>query len=145
MSSLRRLVAALSGALVLQLSLLASGTLCAIRGTGAMNDMSTSHAAHARHSTHAAVRGSSVRAPAQTDRSGSTPAGCDASAPSEGCRLPWAPGQCASMTTCTVTAAPSVDAAPQLTVAGELGANLPEPRSIHSGFASAPETPPPRA
>jgi hypothetical protein len=145
MSSLRRFVAALSGALVLQLSLLASGTLCAIRGTGAMNGMSAGHATHTRHSAYAAGRESSVRSPAQTDRSGSTPAGCDASTTTEGCRLPWAPGQCASMTTCTVTASPSVAAAPQLSVAGGLGANLPEPRSIHSGPTSAPEIPPPRA
>ncbi|HET7189794.1 MAG TPA: hypothetical protein VFI52_16695, partial [Gemmatimonadaceae bacterium] len=80
---IRRIGAALSSILLLQLTLLGSGTLCAMPSDmGAMPGM-----------THSVV-----------DRPETPPA---SSHPDDGCRLPWSPGQCATMTACTMAAMPA--------------------------------------
>ncbi len=129
MTPLRRVTAALSSALLLQLSLLGSGTLCGDRGpeTGA----AAATAAHAMQGMHEA----------DTD----APAACDAApGADEGCRLPWAPGHCATMSGCAVAALPPVVQAATMSLpAATLDPS--DPPAAHSGPAAAPELPPPRA
>ena len=145
MPALRRTIAALSGALLLQLSLLASGTLCTMHGAASARP--SAHDMHAMHSMDAGV--APGMAPGMISADAAAPAGdssqgCDASSRTDGCRLPWAPGQCTSMTTCATPATPSAAVVAQVvSVRGE--SNLPEPRAIHSGPVAAPELPPPRA
>ena len=137
---LRRLTAALSGLLIFSLTLMGSGTLCAVRGTGAtatthhmsaMTGMATSALATAPSATGA-------RAPDGTDvppTSGQS---------DEGCGMPWAPGQCTSMTLCTMAAIPSATLVIALD-ARPMAADLPMPGDLGSRPASPPELPPPRA
>jgi hypothetical protein len=118
MTSLRRLVAALSSALLLQLTLQASGASCAMHHAGGMQ-------------THAAEKAT-------------MPSGCDQSSKGDGCGLPSAPGQCATMTSCT--SAP-VSPAAELVARVSLHASSPaiaEAMLLHSGPSAAPEIPPPR-
>lgn len=127
---LRRLVAALSGALLLQLSLLGSGVLC---------PMEHADAAQAQGEHSAMQMPAGEGAPVHQH----APVGCQVGG-DEGCGLPSAPGQCAAMTTCVATAAPAAAPSVQL-AAARIVAELPEPAAIHSGFSPAPELPPPRA
>jgi hypothetical protein len=154
MSLLRRFTAALSSALLLQLTLLASGTLCAMHGAGGMEEVTAAHAmvgmhpgademgAPTQHGSPVSSVGATESAP--SPHSG-MPRGCDASSKGEGCGLPWAPGQCATMTTCTIAAAsPSAELSAQVAVHTD-GPTLAEAVLFHSGPAAAPELPPPRA
>ena len=116
---IRRIGAALSSILLLQLTLLGSGTLCAMPSGAAamqMHDMGG-------------------MADRQTPRS---------SHQDDGCRLPSTPGQCATMTACTIAAMPAatvivaLDARPVIS-------ELPIPAEIGSRPSTPPELPPPRA
>ncbi len=117
MRRLRRLTAALSGAFLLQLTLLASGTLCPMNHSSeSMPGMS-----------HAAPVGASVAWIAQHEGPGLT-----------------APATCDSMASCTVpVSAPAAVLASAATP--QTGAELDEPVVVHVGPAFAPELPPPRA
>lgn len=132
LSGFRRLAAALSGALLLQLSLLGSGTLCAME-----------HGSDAHGSGHAAMRMAGPTSEHGAPQGHDAPR-CDVAGSDDGCGLPWAPGHCAAMTTCSATAAPVSAVSIQLAAATP-AADMPEPTLIHSGPAAAPELPPPRA
>lgn len=143
-SILRRCSAALAALLLLQLSLLGSGTLCAlqetqetasVRGTG-MAGM-PGMAAHQAASPSSAQHGSGAE-------HCSVPSSCDATRGTPDCGLPWSPAVCSAMTTCATVVAPSVVA---LTILDRAvpAADLPEPLQLRTGPADAPELPPPRA
>ena len=123
---IRRIGAALSGILLLQLTLLGSGTLCAMpSGAASMHDMG----------------GMPGMTQSQADRRQTPPA---SSHPDDGCRLPSSPAQCATMTACSIAAMPAatvivaLDARPVIS-------DLPIPVEIGSRPATPPELPPPRA
>ena len=117
---IRRIGAALSSILLLQLTLLGSGTLCAMPGDmGAMRGM-----------THSVV-----------DRPETPPPN---SHPDDGCRLPWSPGQCATMTACSIAAMPAATVIVALDVRPMIS-DLPIPTDPGSRPATPPELPPPRA
>ena len=121
---LRRLAAALSGALLLQLMLLGSGLPCAMHGGGSA---AGEHAMTTHHS-----------APA------SASAVCD-DANDDACRMPQAPGQCATMSTCAVTVTANAPVAFR-TVDGRTTVAVPPlVATLISGPPTAPELPPPRA
>ena len=141
----RRLVAALSSVLLLQLTLVGSGTLCAMHHAVMDARGATGHESHMipMTSERTPASGSSMSEPGRGDTPG-IPHGCDALDSGQGCGLPWSPGQCTSMSSCTATAAQS---APSIVVVASSApvVELPEPGLLHSGFAAAPELPPPRA
>lgn len=125
---IRRIGAALSSILLLQLTLLGSGTLCAM----------PSGAASAQMHDMGGMAGMTQSDAARPD------APPPSNHPDDGCRLPWAPGQCATMTACTVAAMPAA------TIVVALGARpticeLPMPAHLGSRPLSPPELPPPRA
>lgn len=123
---LRRVAATLSALLLLQLMLLGGGTGCAMKVRAGHDAASAMTPTHAVSSSHA------------------VPHGCEVSAPSGECGGTTGTGPCAAMTSCTaaIAAAPAADA--RLTLR-DGHAELPEPASIRSGPAAAPELPPPRA
>jgi hypothetical protein len=134
MRPLRRLAAALSSILVLQLSLPGGGAPCAPHGSEAPRRTSA-------HATHAAASGAnSSHVAAVDDASRIAPRDCDAPGRHER-TSPSA--QCLSMTACAVAA----PAAPVVgTVAGRVASlHSPEPEPFRAGPAAAPELPPPRA
>ncbi len=126
MSRLRRTVAVLSSALLLQLTLLGGGAACEMRGAGTVEMAMMSHD----------MRGMADPSPAPTS--------CGAMDMSNGCAVPPTSGQCSSMSTCAVTAAPSF-AVVARSAAPRMQAPDPDPAAFLSGPASAPELPPPRA
>ena len=98
-SFLRRVALAISSALLLQLVLLGSGTLCDMRG-GATHD-------EVAMSGMAGMPGMPATPAASADEGDTAPvivASCNAD--EEGCPQPWAPGSCSTMTTCTISAVP---------------------------------------
>ena len=139
---LRRFSAALAALLLLQLSLLGSGTL---RAPHEMFRTSAA-SAHAMPPMPGMVEhqsGGATRAQ-QGDGTPSAPAGCDAKGGSHDCGLPWSSGACATMTACaTATALPSVTVA--FDREGARNTELPDPALLRTGPATAPELPPPRA
>ena len=143
MSLARRLLAALSGAFLLQLLLLASGTLCSIRygpaHAGAPADaMAMAGTAHTASLNEGAVaREGESEGPA-------IPLDCDGIGDHAGCRLPFAPGQCTSMTACSMSVASTVSVA-SATYTRTIALAVPSPVLGHSGPTFAPELPPPRA
>jgi hypothetical protein len=144
MAVLRRLTAALSSVLLLQLSLLGSGTLCALQhpgGHGEKDHASTGMAAM-MHAAPGPVVMAGMESLAGTS---DTPAGgCDGQAPAGACHGPWAAGTCTSMSSCASSQSATV--APLLAWAGRtLDLSLPEPSALHAAPAEAPELPPPRA
>src|SRR5690348_11893878 len=92
MTFLRRLAAALSSALLLQLTLLGSGTLRAalVPATAAVH-ASAGHVAGAVE-THDMS--------AMTNDGPAMPQGCDMTDGSTDCHQPWTPTSCASVVTC---------------------------------------------
>ena len=139
-NTFRRLTASFCTLLLLQLTLLGSGTLCAMRGGVAANgthDMSAM-GGMATSGSRAATSGAGVRAGDPSDvppTSGNS---------DDGCRMPWAPGQCTSMTACTVAALPSATLVASLDARPEVP-DLPMPGDLGSRPATPPELPPPRA
>jgi hypothetical protein len=140
---IRPSLAVLSGLFLLQLSLQASGTWCAMhRGAGrngvGMNEktempgMSRDVAAHA--SVSAMLHGD---APTSSGD-------CGGMGQHNDCGLPSAPGQCQSMTACGVGANP-VERTVLAAVTRAVRVDLLSPALLHSGPTFAPELPPPRA
>lgn len=123
---IRRIGAALSSILLFQLTLLGSGTLCAMpSGAAAMHDMG----------------GMAGMTQPQVDREQTPP---PSDHPDDGCRLPWSPGQCATMTACTIAAMPAASVIVALNTRPVV-AELPMPADLGSRPATPPELPPPRA
>ena len=143
----RQSVAALSTVLLLQLSLGGSGTLCALRHASAHGGAEPSMegmTGMARDTDAAAAdHGSTVTeqaGPASQDAE----SGCPSKGESEPCHGPWAPGTCASMSSCAWSQ--GVPFEPTLASAdNDSGAAGAEPLMLHTGPAFAPEIPPPRA
>ena len=140
LSPLHRLTAVLSSALLLQLSLLASGTLCRMH----VDQASAGHRMAAAQ--HSSQQGAHAPMMTMDDDSPAMPMnGCGNAGSSKSCDAPWAPSGCASMSSCiTVTSAlnaatVSLNAAP--THVKQFAASVQMP----SGPAFAPELPPPRA
>lgn len=140
----RRLAAALFSILLLQLTLLGSGTLCGMHGNGKgqmrAHDMRAMNGA-ARVS---AAPGSAAQRASVPDVQPVSPSPCDGPTGGADCGLPWAPGQCSSMTSCTVSAAPA-SAVIALSSASRALPDLADPATIGSRPLAAPELPPPRA
>lgn len=143
----RQSVAALSTVLLLQLSLVGSGTLCALRHGGALGgaEPSMEGMTGMTHETAATVAGHS---PMVTEQAGpasqDAESGCPSRGESEPCHGPWAPGTCASMNSCAWSQ--GVPFEPTFASAdNDPGAAGPEPPMLHTGPAFAPEIPPPRA
>lgn len=142
MRFLRRSFAALFALLLLQLTLLGSGTLCAKHhGVGGShvdarvaNGMTTMSAADLASSSVVMSAGNPPVSPEDCGGLGSH----------DGCGLPWAPGQCSSMTACDVSlAVPASDVAPIIGPIGTVA--LLSSMLMASGPTFAPELPPPRA
>lgn len=134
MSFLRRLTAAISSVLVLQLTLLGSGAPGAMHGAGAKQG------AAAQRATTGAVT-SPQPAPAHT---AGLPHDCDQPTDGTGCSHPGTVSQCATMPTCTTAAAPAAVLAATAT-AQRYAQDRAARASFHSRHAAAPELPPPRA
>lgn len=140
-SFLRRSTAALSSALLLQLSLLASGTLCPMRA-GHATAGHAMHPAVATHQGHAMAAGAPLAATEAPATAPSAPTGCDMSGTS--CDMPWSPGGCAAMSACAIGTTAPVSAglafvpAPMVVIEAAGAALLP------LGPTYAPELPPPR-
>jgi hypothetical protein len=139
MDRFRRSVAALTGLFFLQLTLLGGGTACALRH-GVAKSEAADHAqrtmAH-QTSAHETIVTSSESS-ARTD-----PIGCNGTADRDDCRLPLAPRQCSSMTTCDVTATAAA-IINELVRVQTTDLALPSPTETPSGPSFAPELPPPR-
>lgn len=143
MPLLHRFVAALSSLLLLQFLALGSGTLCAIQHS--MTRASTAHSMH--HMSAAGRSDMSVMASMTVTTAAEAPvnpADCNGSGQHDGCGLPFAPGQCSSMTTCAISAMPAVMDVSSADV-GTVVLELSSPTLEHSGPTFAPELPPPRA
>jgi hypothetical protein len=138
MSLVRRSFAAISALLLLQLMLLGSGTLCV------MHDARTSDAT--MMAGMAGQKGSHETGVSQSNVSDvpMSPADCRGGGDQGGCRLPFAPGQCSSMTTCTISATAAATIAPSETRKPGVLA-VPLYALGHRGPTFAPELPPPRA
>ena len=143
MSLARRSFAALCGLLLLQLSLPGSGTLCAMAHSIGRRDADAHGMDHMTSVRSTAAPDAAVSA--MPDANASTrPAGCGHMDMHDGCGLPWAPGQCASMTACAVIAVPAMRSAAAATVRGGR-VEVPSPALLQAGPTFAPELPPPRA
>lgn len=139
MSFCRRSVAALSGVFLLQLMLLGSGTLCAMQHS----TLHQSGSGHTRQMARMAQQTSSHENSVVGANEADGPATPAEASNHDGCGVPLAPGQCPTMSVCTISAAPSEAVAasvPLYTVA----LILTTPARAHSGPTFAPELPPPR-
>lgn len=140
MPFVRRSFAGLSGLFLLQLLLLGSGTLCAMHDalTGDGASPRTMQMVGMGHQTgsHASVASGADDSSAPTG-----PVGCTGGR--DGCGLPFAPGQCSSMTTCGISAKPAAAIAATVYVS-IVAPELPSPSLGHAGPTFAPELPPPR-
>ena len=142
----RRSVAALSTVLLLQLSLLGSGTLCALRHAAAPSNPERLMEAMKgmSHETVTPV-GKHVSSVMNQAEPGSQDAGSGCpSSDHEPCRGPWAPGTCASMGACAWSQIVSFEPT-RGSVRNSSAATRIEPLMLHAGPAFAPEIPPPRA
>jgi hypothetical protein len=148
-SLFHRVTAVLSSAMLLQLSLLASGSLCRMQGdhTMAAEAMANMGTAAANDISHSASHGAQMsNAAAASDASSGMPSGaCDTTGASKSCDAPWAPGGCASMATCVTTVSaldvPAISTSAMATVAVQVVRSADMPL----GPTFAPELPPPRA
>lgn len=145
-SPFRRITAALSSALLLQLSLLGSGTLCPMhRGQGVSaagaHVHAMSHAAGAEAMDHAAMAraGVGTRAAAAPD-SPDGPCGDGHS-----CNAPWTPGACSSMGGCGLAAAAPAAVRIAIVTSSHTPAAGAAAVLLPPGPSYAPELPPPRA
>ena len=143
MSLARRSFAALSGLFLLQLMLLGSGTLCATHHDLARAAM-PNHAMALAGMTHQTSSHASALTNAGESNTPMSPVDCNGTGGHDGCRLPFAPGQCSSVTTCDVSATPAAAIAVTAYSHG-VTLELPSPALGHSGPTFAPELPPPRA
>lgn len=148
-SLLHRVTAVFSSALLLQLSLLASGSLCRMQGDHGMSAeaMAAMGEPTTNHASHGAPHGAQVSTPAAaSDASLGIPSGaCDTTGASKSCDAPWAPAGCASMATC-VTAVSALDAPAISTSAiATVAVQVVRSADMPLGPTFAPELPPPRA
>lgn len=145
MPHVRRTVGALSSLFLLQLSLLGSGTLCAMR-YGASDAAGPGHSMHVMGDTVAGSTSAPEDAMSTIADVGGPvdPPDCHGPINQDGCQLPWAPGQCSSMTTCGITAAPTALIVTSWT-AQAMSIEIAAPELVRSGPTFAPELPPPRA
>ena len=148
-SALHRVTAVLSSALLLQLSLLASGSLCRMQGDHGMSAeaMAAMGEATANHASHAGAHGARVaNSAAANDAPSGMPGGtCDTTGASKSCDAPWAPAGCASMATC-VTAVTALDSPAISTSAiATVAVQVVRSADMPLGPTFAPELPPPRA
>lgn len=146
MSAVRRLFAVLFGILLLQLTLLGSGTMCALphaasRGGDDAHAMCSSEGMSAIDMANA-PSGIAVVPDAETRPVNSD--ACGAFGLYGGCRLPWAPGHCSSMTACSITAAPAASASAYASTQA-VALVVPGASFAHVGPTLRPELPPPRA
>ena len=142
-SFVHRMTALLSSALLLQLSMLASGTRCRMHGgheTAASAQGAV--AAHAGHGSDVASTDAqnAVRAAEQ-----SPSAGCDQFATGACCNTPWSASGCTSMSTCVAVSsmAPPVRTLVDRAVTPAL--RFVASAAIPLGPALVPDPPPPRA
>jgi hypothetical protein len=147
-SLLHRLTAVLSSALLLQLSLLASGSLCRMQGEHGMSAeaMAAMGDAPANHMSHGAQPRPQVsNAAAVSDASPDMSSGACDTGVGKSCDAPWAPAGCASMATC-VTAVSALDAAAISTSAiATIAVQVVRSADMPLGPTFPPELPPPRA
>lgn len=144
MRLVHRLSAALSSVLLLQLSLLSSGTLCVLQrhgGHAAMHAGSPAMPGMSATARGAGTVSAVIELPATA--AGNPTDGCGGHGPDDSCGGPWATGPCTSMSACAWSqsaSVPPVLGAPN----GETDVNHPEPRTLRTGPPVAPELPPPR-
>ena len=135
MSFVRRSLAALSGLFLLQLLLLGSGTLCAMQRQSSSGHVMQMAGMARETGSHE----SSVASADEADGSLSPAETGD----HDGCRVPLAPGQCTSMSACSISATLSESEAASLPVKA-VALAAPTPARVYSGPTFAPELPPPR-
>jgi len=144
MKPLRRLTAALSSVLLLQLSLLGSGTLCALQHSGGHGGTDHASAGMAAMAHGASGVGNAAAMEVAATEADTPVNGCDTHALAGSCGGPWSAGTCSSMSSCassqTATVAPLIAWAARAAAIG-----MPEPKTLHAAPAPAPELPPPRA
>ncbi len=143
---LHRIVAVLSGALLFQLSVLASGTVCPMHGdhaTASSGAMEAAGAGHAHHGAHDS---------AMTDMAGKSPSapkapvgGCDMTGTGKSCDVPFAPSGCASMANCVIAVSATPAATALVTAPRPVAVQVVASADMPLGPAFAPEVPPPRA
>ena len=142
MRSLKRITAAMAGILLLQLSLLGSGTLCTLRGGHPVGESMSGHAmaASATTNTAAIMAWTSSQEAADVGLTNGT----DYHGPDDSCCAPWANRACGAMSSCTLAvSAPSAIATSAATLSS--AADLPALIQTLSDLKIAPEAPPPRA
>lgn len=143
----RQLVAAVSTVLLLQSSMQGSGTLCALWHTGVHHGAVSSMEGMTGMAGEAAapVVGHAVT---DVNRGGlaseENAPGCPTRGESQPCHGPWAPGTCASMSSCAWSQGIPFEAT-LASVGIDPGAAGLEPLTLHSGPTFAPDIPPPRA
>jgi hypothetical protein len=144
MSVFRRSFAALSGLFLLQLTLLVSGTLCEIHRVARSDGVA--HAMHGMNGVATMRRANRASSSVVTSVANvpMSPEGCRDLDGHDGCGLPWAPGQCSTMTTCDVSVAAPASVRTNITTR-MVAVALPSPALAESGPTFAPELPPPRA
>lgn len=142
MPLVRRSFAALSGLFLMQLMLLGSGTLCALHH-GLAGASAVNHAIAISGMAHQTGSHESLVTKAGESSTPMSPVDCGGSGGHDDCRLPFAPGQCSSVTTCDVSATPAAAIAAPAYV-HVVALELPSPALGHSGPTFAPELPPPR-
>lgn len=145
MRLVRRLSAALSSVLLLQLSLLGSGTLCGLQhpsGHGAMDAMSPGMLAMMHGDAGSATVSTVMEQP--TNAAENPADGCGGHGPRDSCGGPWATGSCTSMSACGWSQSATVPPLPT-SANRETSVGHAEPRTLAAGPVVAPELPPPRA
>ena len=149
-SPLHRATALVSGLLLLQLSTLASGTLCRMDGDGPTR-VAAAAGAHLSGGPTRAHVGSAHAADASnvtamSDASGGMPAGaCDMAGTSHSCDAPWSSGTCNSSSGCLTTTAAVALADGSVSQPKAGIARIVASAMMPAGPAFAPELPPPRA
>ena len=139
----RRFLAALSSALLLQLTLLGGGTLCGMHGA---HEMGTAAMMGSMHDGMQQPANASMSAASHTPTVTSTLADdCDTCDATSGCGNPWSPGSCTSMTCCTTAVAARAPSFTDVLSSAAHVRNIPEPLSAPIAPSFAPEIPPPRA
>lgn len=138
-----RFLAALSSALLLQLTLLGGGTLCGMHGAHVMGTAVMMESMH--DGMQPAAMNAPMSAASLTPTVASAPVDdCDRCDATSGCGNPWSSGSCTSMTCCTVAVSSRAPVFPDVISSAHVR-NVPEPLSAPRGPSFAPETPPPRA
>lgn len=137
---LHRFAAALAGALLLQLSLLTSGTLCNMHRNHvpAMHSMAMAH--------DAARAAASAGMPTVGEPGAGMPTGqCDMPGGSKPCGAPWAPGACSSIASCVSPSPAIASLGTAAAVPTGHARTFAVAAAMPRGPSFAPELPPPRA